>query len=159
MGYFQVRYDSRGVNYDRRGFIRLATEDFWALGLRSSPNRFSVHVLKQRILTHVKHIHFLTKVPPSYTLLSIYQFQWFSSQFSHQEVASLTQQSSGRWNVHFCPTGVMLFLRCLGGKLATLYCEWGLMMNLIKSLLNVNLCVWMYDWLISLPFIVVRVVI
>ena len=25
MGYFQVRYDSRGVNYDRRGFIRLAT--------------------------------------------------------------------------------------------------------------------------------------
>ena len=26
MGYFQVRYDSRVVNYDRRGFIRLATE-------------------------------------------------------------------------------------------------------------------------------------
>ena len=25
MGYFQVRYDSRSVNYDRRGFIRLAT--------------------------------------------------------------------------------------------------------------------------------------
>ena len=25
MGYFQVRYDSRGANYDRRGFIRLAT--------------------------------------------------------------------------------------------------------------------------------------
>ena len=25
MGYFQVRYDSRAVNYDRRGFIRLAT--------------------------------------------------------------------------------------------------------------------------------------
>ena len=25
MGYFQVRYDSRIVNYDRRGFIRLAT--------------------------------------------------------------------------------------------------------------------------------------
>ena len=25
MGYFQVRYNSRGVNYDRRGFIRLAT--------------------------------------------------------------------------------------------------------------------------------------
>ena len=24
MGYFQVRYDSRVVNYDRRGFIRLA---------------------------------------------------------------------------------------------------------------------------------------
>ena len=25
MGYFQVRYDSRGVNYVRRGFIRLTT--------------------------------------------------------------------------------------------------------------------------------------
>ena len=25
MGYFQVRYDSRVVNYDRRGFIRLTT--------------------------------------------------------------------------------------------------------------------------------------
>ena len=24
MGYFPVRYDSRVVNYDRRGFIRLA---------------------------------------------------------------------------------------------------------------------------------------
>ena len=28
MGYFQVRYDSRVVNYDRRGFIILATECF-----------------------------------------------------------------------------------------------------------------------------------
>ena len=26
MGYFQVRYDSRVVNYDRRDFIRLATD-------------------------------------------------------------------------------------------------------------------------------------
>ena len=26
MGYFQVRYDSRVVNYERRGFIRLATD-------------------------------------------------------------------------------------------------------------------------------------
>ena len=26
MGYFQVRYDSKVINYDRRGFIRLATE-------------------------------------------------------------------------------------------------------------------------------------
>ena len=26
MGYFQVRYDSRVINYDCRGFIRLATE-------------------------------------------------------------------------------------------------------------------------------------
>ena len=26
MGYFQVRHDSRVVNYDCRGFIRLATE-------------------------------------------------------------------------------------------------------------------------------------
>ena len=27
MGYFQVRYDSRVIIYDHRGFIRLATED------------------------------------------------------------------------------------------------------------------------------------
>ena len=27
MGYFQVRYDSRVVNYNRIGFIRLATGD------------------------------------------------------------------------------------------------------------------------------------
>ena len=27
MGYFQVKYDSRVVIYDRRAFIRLATED------------------------------------------------------------------------------------------------------------------------------------
>ena len=26
MGYFQVRYDSRVVNYDCRGFIRLAAD-------------------------------------------------------------------------------------------------------------------------------------
>ena len=26
MGYFQVRYDSRVVNYDRRGFIRFAAD-------------------------------------------------------------------------------------------------------------------------------------
>ena len=26
MGFFQVRYQSRDINYDRRGFIRLATE-------------------------------------------------------------------------------------------------------------------------------------
>ena len=28
MGYFQVRYDSRVIHYDRRGFIRLAAGDF-----------------------------------------------------------------------------------------------------------------------------------
>ena len=26
MGYFQVRYNSRVVNYDRRGFLRLDTD-------------------------------------------------------------------------------------------------------------------------------------
>ena len=30
MGYFQVRYDSRVENYDRRGFIRLATVFSWS---------------------------------------------------------------------------------------------------------------------------------
>ena len=32
MGYFQVKYDFRVVNYNRRGFIRLATVDL-CLGL------------------------------------------------------------------------------------------------------------------------------
>ena len=31
MGYFQVRYDSRVVNYNRRGFIRLATGQLLSL--------------------------------------------------------------------------------------------------------------------------------
>ena len=37
MGYFQVRYDSRVINYDRRGFIRLATD--W----RAICNLYSTH--------------------------------------------------------------------------------------------------------------------
>ena len=28
MGYFQVRYNSRVINYDRRGFIRLTTDSY-----------------------------------------------------------------------------------------------------------------------------------
>ena len=31
MGYFQVRYDFRVINYDRRGFIRLATVRLYEL--------------------------------------------------------------------------------------------------------------------------------
>ena len=31
MGYFPVRYDSRVVNYDHRGFIRLATGQLMSL--------------------------------------------------------------------------------------------------------------------------------
>ena len=34
MGYFPVRYDSRVVIYDHRGFIRLATD----VGIKSGPN-------------------------------------------------------------------------------------------------------------------------
>ena len=34
MGYFQVRYDSRVVNYDHRGFIRLT------IGLLGCPSSF-----------------------------------------------------------------------------------------------------------------------
>ena len=34
MGYFQVRYDSRVVNCDHRGFIRLATENTHYVGGR-----------------------------------------------------------------------------------------------------------------------------
>ena len=36
MGYFQVRYDSRVVNYNPRGFIRLAT------GLARTPNNMAM---------------------------------------------------------------------------------------------------------------------
>ena len=32
MGYFPVRYDSRVVNYDGRGFIRLATSNTIYIG-------------------------------------------------------------------------------------------------------------------------------
>ena len=32
MGYFQVRYDSRVVIYDRRAFIRLATDGTLKIG-------------------------------------------------------------------------------------------------------------------------------
>ena len=34
MGYFQFRYDSRVVNYDRRGFIGLATGQNLRAGAR-----------------------------------------------------------------------------------------------------------------------------
>ena len=38
MGYFLVRYDSRVVNYNRRGFIRLATDSFRLNFLKSKTN-------------------------------------------------------------------------------------------------------------------------
>ena len=41
MGYFQVRYDSRVVNYDRRGFIRLATCDQIGLFFKGVDEQFS----------------------------------------------------------------------------------------------------------------------
>ena len=31
MGYFEVKYDSRVVNYDRKLFIRLVTEEFFVI--------------------------------------------------------------------------------------------------------------------------------
>ena len=51
MGYFQVRYDSRGVNYDRRGFIRLATG--WCV-LRAPSERASSPI-HSYIYVNVKH--------------------------------------------------------------------------------------------------------
>ena len=39
MGYFQVRYDSRVVNYDRRGFIRLATGGETSIVIKTYPVR------------------------------------------------------------------------------------------------------------------------
>ena len=36
MGYFQVRYDTRVINYDHRGFIILATGPFLEVGALGS---------------------------------------------------------------------------------------------------------------------------
>ena len=43
MGYFPVRYDSRVVNYDHRGFIRLATG--------AGP----IKILKRKFYTILRH--------------------------------------------------------------------------------------------------------
>ena len=40
MGYFQVRYDSRVVHYDRRGFIRLATVKAFSVGVGLNKNLY-----------------------------------------------------------------------------------------------------------------------
>ena len=53
MGYFQVRYDSRVVNYDRRGFIRLATD--WTIF-----ENFRQHILVENFHGYKKH-YFLEK--------------------------------------------------------------------------------------------------
>ena len=50
MGYFQVRYDSRVVNYDRSGFIRLATGCCLIM-------HFITDVVFQLIITSVKRRH------------------------------------------------------------------------------------------------------
>ena len=44
MGYFQVRYDSRVINYNCRGFIRLATEDFGLESFVTPLYRASTHL-------------------------------------------------------------------------------------------------------------------
>ena len=40
MGYFPVRYDSRVIIYDRRGFIRLATDKAGVAGPGPAPMEF-----------------------------------------------------------------------------------------------------------------------
>ena len=42
MGYFQVRYDSSVLNYERRGFIRLATD----LGVTTAVDTFKLYFPK-----------------------------------------------------------------------------------------------------------------
>ena len=46
MGYFQVRYDSRVINYDRRGFIRLATGEFCG----QSYKQFTLIIYNSRVI-------------------------------------------------------------------------------------------------------------
>ena len=53
MGYFQVRYNSRVVNYDRRGFIRLATGHGY-LSMVLIPSIESHYLLNNALTYHVK---------------------------------------------------------------------------------------------------------
>ena len=58
MGYFPVRYDSRVVIYDRRGFIRLATG---GVGLKSCDRKYDGEdflegVVKLKAMTYGKWI-------------------------------------------------------------------------------------------------------
>ena len=61
MGYFPVRYDSRVVIYDRRGFIRLATEE-WTFQLNLVPIHLFISFQRSIVI----------KVP-SYYLLHTYK--------------------------------------------------------------------------------------
>ena len=50
MGYFQVRYDSRVVHYDCRGFIRLATDNLFFLLKLLDSSLFDVKAFYQNIV-------------------------------------------------------------------------------------------------------------
>ena len=74
MEYFLVRYDSRVVNYDRRGFIRLAT------GLKEFPMSYSV-ITSAATFTLRVHTYngSLTSHKDGYCML--WQFLKFSNNF------------------------------------------------------------------------------
>ena len=84
MGYFQVRYDSRVVNYDRRCFIRLATDhhysDFFFRENRSK-NRFFQIVASEKKLARDQQCktfyYFFQFGPTIATFLCIFSFRCF----------------------------------------------------------------------------------
>ena len=56
MGYFQVRYDSRVVNYDHRGFIRQATD------VRASMCLFALILLNSLFESPISSLSFRPKM-------------------------------------------------------------------------------------------------
>ena len=50
MGYFQVRYDSRIVNYNRRGFIRMATDCKLENNLRVKSHSCKQHLTHESVV-------------------------------------------------------------------------------------------------------------
>ena len=59
MGYFQVRYDSKVVIYDRRGFIRLATDD--SNRAQPLPILKDRNNVKRNIAQAQRSVHFLCR--------------------------------------------------------------------------------------------------
>ena len=135
MGYFQVRYDSRVVNYDRRGFIRLAT------GLTSSdsvlrrnniilscsginpikfkleiaiqwflPLQSSLHTLSVDGLQDIQHEWCAAEWPDG--LIAIWYLAIYNNENSPNSIKTLAKVGSKFWQIlnkpsTFCQSPVM----------------------------------------------------
>ena len=67
MGYFPVRYDSRVVNYERRGFIRLATGRYH--GPDPVVHLLLLKVLQRQLLCASVRVNVINKFQKSLTPL------------------------------------------------------------------------------------------